>query len=150
MSLRRDEAGRLVKQQRRRAASAGAELKAFAAVHSDLQPRKVKADFLDEALNVSKKEFSAVEVLVKKQMTHLDVASARMVELKNVYDGASALIDTFCKNLLPVQKSFVAALQNVEVNLTCVFGNFKEPEAKIIKFVRATVELGAIAGFAIK
>lgn len=67
MGRGRDEVGELTKRLRQQSISAAAESKELAAVHIDLESRKAKADFLDEALAVCWKEVTEIKAVVDDQ-----------------------------------------------------------------------------------
>lgn len=59
-------------------------------MHAKFDMHMAKPDALDEALKVSRKEVVAIKGVVEKQRARLDAVGARMAELKNRRDEASA------------------------------------------------------------
>lgn len=132
------------KQLRQQSVSAAARTKELAAIHTELESQMAKANFLDDALKVSRKEVAAVKGVVKEQRAWLDVAGARMAELMDRWVEASASTATCCKKLLPVQENLATALEKVKVNLARVVAMAKERDAVTAKYEKLCTGMGRL------
>lgn len=108
---RRDEVGELSKQLRRQDFSAAAESKDIVVMHVELNSRKAKADYLNVALKMSRKEVADNKVVFEELKARLNAGGDRLVVLRCHSDDKSASAATCCKELLQGQKNFAAALE---------------------------------------
>lgn len=106
----------MTKRLNQQAASAATGSKNLAAVNAELELHKAKADFLDEALKVSRVEVSAVKGIVEKKRAWLVAAGARLAKLRIHKDAKRALTATCRKKLLQVQKNLATAIEKVKAS----------------------------------
>lgn len=85
---------------------------------------------------MSKKKIAARKGVAKKQRACLKAACARMVELKNCGDQASASTATCRRKLLQLQKISAMALEKVMASLVHYFVMTKEYDADTTKYER--------------
>lgn len=139
---RRDEVHGWTKMLCEQAASAAAGSKELASRHARLESHKTKADFLDQALKVIRKEVAPRIFIGEKQRTQLDATGTKMTELKNHSDETSASTASCRQKLLHVLKNLASAPSKVEASLACAVEMAKERDAATTKYEdpRLTIE----------
>lgn len=91
------EIGELTRQICQEAASNAMGLRELAVLYAEFESHKCKANLLDEALEVNRKEGSvAIIGTVGEQRAQLDAAGARMAKIKNRGEEASASNPMYC------------------------------------------------------
>lgn len=116
-------------------------------MHAMLELHKPKTEFLDGALNGSRKEFAIMKGVVKNQRARLDATGARIVKRKNRRDEASASTATCCEKILRLQKKLAMALENVKVRSVPVVAITKERDAMPAKYEEPGFSVEQRVGF---